>query len=362
MPLSREFLFAVAESVWTLRRIIERPPPARASVLSRSFSIFNLCERLEHNPELPDESWGEILKDEPSLATANQVAAVVKAGRRVESLLGWRRFKEKGEEVSDLKLDQADKPPDSAIKDKLRILRRRFNDSEWQLDVLNQPHARQRMFALLDQITEACLKKLPVLLPEVEPAAREFLAAVKASPDDWRTEEAKTHAAEVLQSREKLTRALTPSDPAWTGSSNTDLEAPGLPAKVANRLRELWDRLIQDRWQPPPYDPPRRDEWVELLEGAIQACEGAADAEEQFDDFPRQPRKLLLFLKGKSKIPLREAFRAVYGRKAMDNTARSTLLRLVRRTSDLLPTLNRNLTINKTGDTLELVATPRGQK
>jgi hypothetical protein len=78
---------------------------------------------------------------------------------------------------------------------------------------------------------------------------------------------------------------------------------------------------------------------------------------DRFADFARQPRKLLTALDGKGKVLIADAFRAVYGRKAMTRVTRASLLGLVRRTRDDLPKKNHKLTIQQEGDTLELVET-----
>jgi hypothetical protein len=105
-------------------------------------------------------------------------------------------------------------------------------------------------------------------------------------------------------------------------------------------------------------------DWADFQAGVAEYADevlgllspSGTEAEDRFDDFNPKPRKLLLALSGKGKVPLLDAFRAVQGRKAFTPTSRGTFLTLVRRTSDELPTKGRNLAIDKTGDTLELVA------
>jgi hypothetical protein len=99
---------------------------------------------------------------------------------------------------------------------------------------------------------------------------------------------------------------------------------------------------------------------LDLLTAELNVATRKAHSEsDQFADFPKLPRKLLMALDGKGKVAITAAFRAVHGRKRWDRTARNSFLTLVRRTSDALPTKGYTQTILPEAGTLQLIDLPK---
>jgi hypothetical protein len=137
-------------------------------------------------------------------------------------------------------------------------------------------------------------------LPSIAVALRAFRSVVAASPSNCHSPGAHTHASFVAEAKDRLRRLLTPSDPEWRRSNNSDLDDPRLTAKLFMLLKEVWNAVIRDLRLPPPFPADQRDNWDVLLEeteselqhagivfARVTAADTARDAGEEPQGDPR---------------------------------------------------------------------------
>lgn len=109
--------------------------------------------------------------------------------------------------------------------------------------------------------------------PAIAAALRAFRHTVAASPDNRHQAEARQHAPAVVRAEDMLRRLLSPRDPEWRSSYNSDLVNPAAPPKVRVLLRKVWARINTDFRLPPPFSPDQRDNWLVLLDETLQAMQ-----------------------------------------------------------------------------------------
>jgi hypothetical protein len=130
------------------------------------------------------------------------------------------------------------------------------------------------------------------------------------------------------------------------------LDGVDVPVDVIHRMEELGKRVHWLYLAPPEPGSNEHRETQAFIKDTIKLL--TENRDDPFADLPPKPRKLLLALNGKGKVPIKTAFLAVYDRKTLDNRARQTFLTLVRRTENDLQKKHK-LMIRKDAETLELL-------
>jgi hypothetical protein len=170
-PAWRDALPAIYNGVQTLHRSIFSPTPPRArptdkvgfGVLPRRLAPHTLLPAPAADPlgtpdqhnlyvdevlraaPVDDGYWGEPLDRWPQRATRNQVAAVIGAGYTLEQII-------RGDASRILQECVGDTEGDRRTKNLLRELLNGFHDSDWQVQVLDEPSVKRQWLARLNEL------------------------------------------------------------------------------------------------------------------------------------------------------------------------------------------------------------------